>query len=132
MKNAYFDSSAIVKLSNLERESQALIDYLEADDLEVSTSVIGEVEVRRTLRRVRMSPADTDEAVRGFYFLDLTPAVRRRAADLGSAALRSLDAIHLATAISVDEDLDFVTYDDRQAAAARDAGLRVVQPGRTG
>lgn len=132
MKNAYFDSSAIVKLSNLERESQALIDYLEADDLEVSTSVIGEVEVRRTLRRVRMSPSDTDEAVRGFYFLDLTPAVRRRAADLGSAALRSLDAIHLATAMSIDEDLDFVTYDDRQAAAARDAGLRVVQPGRTG
>jgi predicted nucleic acid-binding protein len=44
--------------------------------------------------------------------------------------IRSLDAVHLATALSIGVDLDFVTYDDRQAVAAREAGLRVVQPGR--
>jgi len=44
--------------------------------------------------------------------------------------LCSLDAAHLATALSLEVDLDFVTYDDRLAAAARAAGLRVVQPGR--
>ena len=45
--------------------------------------------------------------------------------------VRSLDAIHLATALAIgDDQLEFVTYDDRQADAARAAGLKVVQPGR--
>lgn len=131
MKSAYFDSSAIVKLSNLERESQALIDYLEAGELEVSTSAIAEVEVRRALRRLRSSRSDTDEAVRGFYFLQFTPEVCAMASDVGSATLRSLDAIQLAAALTMGGDPDFVTYDDRLAAAAREHGLRVVQPGRT-
>lgn len=130
MRPAYFDASAIVKLSNLEPESQALIDYLDDHDLEVSTSIVGEVEVRRALRRLRAARSDSDEAVRGFYFLDLTADISQRAAELGSATLRTLDALHLATALTITEDLDFVTYDDRLAAAARAAGLRVVQPGR--
>lgn len=130
MRPAYFDASAIVKLSNLEAESQALIDYLDDNDLEVSTSIVGAVEVRRALRRLRATRSDSDEAVRGFYFLSLTPDISTRAADLGSATLRTLDALHLATALAMEADLDFVTYDDRLAAAAREAGLRVVQPGR--
>ena len=130
MKSAYFDSSAIVKLSNLERESQALIDYLEAGELEVSTSAIAEVEVRRALRRVRAARSDSDEAVSGFYFLQFTPEVAGVASEIGSAALRSLDAIQLATALTMGGDPDFVTYDDRLAAVAREHGLRVVQPGR--
>jgi predicted nucleic acid-binding protein len=130
MRPAYFDASAIVKLSNLEAESQALIDYLDDNDLEVSTSIVGAVEVRRALRRLRATRSDSDEAVRGFYFLALTADISTRAADLGSATLRTLDALHLATALAMEADLDFVTYDDRLAAAAREAGLRVVQPGR--
>ena len=131
MKSAYFDSSAIVKLSNLERESHALIDYLDAGDLEVSTSAIAEVEVRRALRRVRTSRSDSDDAVRGFYFLKLTPEVCSVAAEIGNPALRSLDAVHLATALAMGGEPEFVTYDDRLADAAREQGLRVVQPGRT-
>ena len=50
---------------------------------------------------------------------------------IGRDSLRSLDAIHIATALAVgDRDLQFVTYDERQADAARQAGLKVVQPGR--
>lgn len=45
--------------------------------------------------------------------------------------MKSLDAIHIATALAIgDRDVQFVTYDDRQAEAARQAGLTVVQPGR--
>ena len=51
------------------------------------------------------------------------------AAGTGSAALRALDAIHVASALRVGGEIaGFVTYDDRQAAAARSAGLTVVSP----
>lgn len=128
MRRSYFDSSAIVKLTHLERESQALIDYLDESDIEASVSVVAEVEVRRALQRVRDDPKD---AVRGFYLLNLDADILHHAADLGSPALRTLDAIHLATALAIgDPKLEFVTYDDRLAAAACECGLKVVQPGR--
>jgi predicted nucleic acid-binding protein len=127
VKRAYFDTSAIVKLSHVEACSQSLIDYLE-QDLEVSTSIVSEVEAGRALGRAGV---DRDEAINGFYLLALDDDVRREAARIGSLLLRSLDAIHVATALAIgDRDLEFVTYDDRQAEAARSAGLKVVQPGR--
>ena len=128
MIRCYFDSSAIVKLSQLERESHALIDFLEGPDIEVSTSLVAEVEVTRTLHR---NGLDDDSALRGFYLLQLDGDICRDAARLGSTVLRSIDAIHIATALAIgDRQLEFITYDDRQADAARAAGLRVVQPGR--
>ena len=128
MIRCYFDSSAIVKLSQLERESEALIDFLDRQEIEASTSIVSEVEVMRMLRR---SGLDDDQLVRGFYLLQLDEDVRREAVRLGSPLLRSIDAIHIATALAIaDDQLEFVTYDDRQAAAARDCGLQVVQPGR--
>jgi predicted nucleic acid-binding protein len=129
VRRAYFDTSAITKLSHIEAYSHSLIDYLEQGDVEVSTSVLAEIEVARALRRVRV---DASEAVQGFFLLALDEEVRREAAHIGSSSLRSLDAIHLATALAIgDRDLHFVTYDDRQAEAARAAGLYVVQPGRS-
>jgi len=126
---AYFDTSAIVKLGLLEPESQAVIDYLDDQQPSPFTSVVADVEVRRTLERWRALGADTTEHLRGFFQIDLSRDVRDLAAKV-APGLRSLDAIHVATALSLEVDLDFVTYDDRQAAAARAAGLRVVQPGR--
>ena len=128
MKHAYFDSSAIVKLSHTEPHSIALVEYLASGEVEASTSVIAEVEVLRALRR---AGAVADQAVMGFYLLALDADVREEAARLGSPQVRALDAIHLATALTIgDDDLEFVTYDDRQAVAARELGLTVVQPGR--
>lgn len=129
MKKAYFDASAIIKLGVPEPESQALIDYLSAHQLWAVTSVVADVEVRRTLQRFKSLGADTEEHVRGFFLIELGKDVRDRAVGLGSK-VRSLDAIHLATALALDDDVDFVSYDDRLAAAAREHGLRVVQPGR--
>ena len=128
MIRAYFDSSAILKLSKSEPESLALVDYLENAAVEVSTSVLAEVEVTRNLRRYQL---DSEHAITGFYMLALDDEVRRKAVEVGGAMLRSLDAIHVATALAIgDRDVQFVTYDDRQADAARAAGLKVVQPGR--
>ncbi len=129
MKKAYFDASAIVKLGIAERESQALIDYLGQGAVWAGTSVIADVEVRQTLQRLKSMGADTEEHVRGFFLIDLGKDIRDRAVILGTK-LRALDAIHLSTAMAIDDDVDVVTYDDRLAAAAREHGLRVVQPGR--
>lgn len=128
---AYFDSSAIVKLGRPEVESQALIDYLDEHRPSALTSILADVEVRRTLERLRERGADPNDHLRGFFLIDLSRDVRELAVQVGSA-LRSLDAVHVATALSLGIDLDFVTYDDRQAAVARAAGLCVVQPGRVG
>ena len=128
MTRCYFDSSAIAKLSQLERESQALIDFLESHEIEASTSVLAEVEVKRTLRR---NGLEHQQAVSGFYLLQVDADVRLEAVRLGSTVLRSIDAIHIGTALAVsDKEVVFLTYDDRQAEAARAAGLKVVQPGR--
>lgn len=128
MIRAYFDSSAVFKLSHEERETWALIDYLEQADLEVSTSVIAEVEV---LRNLLHRGYDADDAMAGFYVVGLDEEVRRHAVELGSRTLRSLDAIHIASALAIgDRNIQFITYDGRLAAAAREAGLTVVQPGR--
>jgi predicted nucleic acid-binding protein len=130
VKVAYFDSSAIVKLVHLEPESQALIDYLDDAEVEASTSVIAEIEVLRALRRLRAAGSEAGEAMRGFFLLNLDTEVREDAAQLGAASLRSLDAIHLATALAIDDEIEFITYDERLATAAREHRLRVVQPGR--
>jgi len=126
---AYFDSSAIVKLGRPETESLALIDYLDDRQPSAVTSILADVEVKRALDRLRGRGADPSDHLRGFFLVDLSRDVRDLAAKV-APELRSLDAVHLATALSLDVDLDFVTYDDRLAVAARAAGLRVVQPGR--
>ena len=128
MIRAYFDSSAILKLSKEEPESLALVDYLENVSIQVSTSVLAEVEVVRNLRGHQL---EDEHAITGFYLMAVDDDVRRKAIEVGRGALRSLDAIHIATALVVgDRELQFVTYDERQAVAAREAGLKVVQPGR--
>ena len=127
MRRAYFDASAIVKLAHAEAHSEALIEYIDGGRLEAATSVIAEVETTLALKRAGV---DFDEAVKGFYLLALDDEVRREASRV-KPPLRALDAIHVATALAIgDRDLEFVTYDDRMAAAARDAGLKVVLGGR--
>lgn len=131
MRNAYLDASAILKLSRGERESLALVDHLSHGDLRIATSVIAEVEVLRALQRARADRQDQDEAMRGIYLLQLDGDVRRAAMRLQPQSLRALDAIHVGSAVTIGhENLEFITYDGRMAAAAREAGLKVVSPGR--
>jgi predicted nucleic acid-binding protein len=126
----YLDSSAIVKLAVSEPESAALHRYLRRRRPLLS-SALARTEVLRA-----MLPAGAEAIARGRSVLQRLDLVRVNDRILDAAgvlyplALRSLDAIHLATAKELGADLKaFITYDDRMAVAAKAVGCRVVQPG---
>ena len=125
----YLDSSALVKLAVREPESATLRRYLRRKRPLV-TSALSRTEVTRALL-----PFGPDAVVRGEDVLRRVDVIRindrvlRAAGALLPPDLRSLDAIHLATAIEIGVDLARVcTYDERMAAAAVDLGLAVVAP----
>jgi predicted nucleic acid-binding protein len=133
MPTTYADSSALVKLIVPEPESETLADFFEGCDRLVS-STISEVEVVRAARAARRI-AGVEDAVTDLLsrcaLVELDRDLRRAAAALPPVTLKSLDAIQLASALSVREHVDtFVTYDRRLAEAATDAGLKAVSPGR--
>jgi hypothetical protein len=131
----YLDSCAIIKLVVPEQESSALIDWLGAQpDKAVVTSKLAEVEVARALRR--NAPRKLGLVSGTLTKLDrfeINDPVRATAAAYIDPLLRSLDAIHLATAenlvASGKRITAFVTYDKRLASAAAEAGHTVVAPG---
>ena len=130
---AYLDASALVKLAALEAESAAL-EHAVLNHEALFTSELSVVELHRAMNRTGVpAAADQADAVLDAMFLAaLTPAIRAQAGRLEPATLRTLDAIHVATAVSLAlPDLVFVTYDDRQARAAQAIGLRVLQPGKS-
>ena len=126
----YLDSSAIVKLVAAEPESAALRRELAAHPERVS-SALARVEVLRALRRMN---AGAEVLERAEQVLDRIALARpekpvlRAAADLRDRGLRTLDALHLATALSLPGLDALVTYDRRLAAAATAAGLAVLAP----
>lgn len=127
----YLDASALVKLVWREPETDALVAALRPD-AKLVASEIAEVEVLRALRRrggdaVAKLGRSKLESVR---LLPLGREIRRRACELQPAELRTLDAIHIATALHLGELLEAVyAYDTRLIEAARSAGLRVLAPG---
>jgi predicted nucleic acid-binding protein len=126
----YLDSSALVKLAVQEPESSALRRYLARRRLVIS-SALARTEVARALL-----PSGADAVRRGqdvlasVELLRINDRVLRAAGAMPPPDLRSLDAIHLASAELLGSDLGgFVTYDTRLGSAATARGLRVVQPG---
>jgi len=126
------DTSAILKLVVAERESAALVQALEGwpDRL---TSVLAQVELHRALWRVgaaRAARARAEEVLARLVLIRIDEAVLSRASSLKDASLRTLDAVHLATALTIGDDPDaFITYDARLASAARKQRLKVLHPG---
>jgi predicted nucleic acid-binding protein len=128
---AYLDASAIVKLIVAEPETAALERDL-ADRAGLFCSRLGAAEVIRAARRRanRRVLQQTDDVLDALVLMEVTPPILKRAAELAPEDLRTLDAIHLATALSVGiPDLDFLTYDRRLADAAKAHGLGVLEPG---
>ncbi|MHB1738665.1 MAG: type II toxin-antitoxin system VapC family toxin [Actinomycetes bacterium] len=125
----YLDSSAIVKLVVAEAESTVLRRYLHRRRPLVS-SALARTEVRRALLPLGpRAAARCDEVLARVELVRVSDRVLEAAATLLPTDLRSLDAIHLATAAQLGEDLArVVTYDDRMAAAAHALGWRVVAP----
>lgn len=128
----YLDASAVVKLLWQEPESEALREWLIDRSDRLLSSDLLRTELLRTA--LRINPAHVPrvrEILDGLHLEPLSPVLTESAGTLlPGHPLDSLDALHVATALQSGDDLEaFVTYDDRQADAARQVGLRVVTPG---
>lgn len=128
----YLDSSALVKLIVAERHSAPLFAFLlRWDQHAVSslavTEVLRAVNRREGSREEMRSRAQT--VLSSVALIGTRDALLRTAADLPPPSLRSLDAIHLACALSLGDDLGgLVTYDDRLAEGARWKKVAVYTP----
>jgi uncharacterized protein len=129
----YADTSALVKLAVDEAETTAVREALDHCDA-VATSVVTEIELGRAVLRAREqgTTALDDVALMAItaslVMIELTPAIRRTAAELQPATVRSLDAIHIATAAALGSDAAVLTYDHRMQDAATSLGLQVLAP----
>jgi uncharacterized protein len=127
----YLDSAAVVKLVHAEAESQALRDWLgDRSSLGWTSSVLIEVETVRALSRHAPDAIGRLPPILDLMVLaEISAGVRALAQTVMPPAVRTLDAIHLATALRMSDQLtSFVTYDRRLADAAIAAGLTVDSP----
>ena len=127
----YADTSAVIKLLAEERHSRAFAAFYDGHaDAEWVSSALLRIEVTRAVARV--APAllpDARDLLSAFSYIAIDDDVVDAAMNEPGRALRSPDAIHLATARILAEDLDgLATYDARLAAAAGEAGLVTVSP----
>ena len=126
----YLDTSALVKLVVAEAETAALLAWLKAADRAPVSCDLVRTELLRAVRRVA-----PDRAVQARMVLDsvtllaVSTAMFEEAGRLDPTLLRSLDAVHLAAALALGDDLEgLVTYDERLADAAALNGLVVTAP----
>jgi len=127
----YIDTSALVKLVSVEAETPALHEWVAEHQPELVASDLLRTELRRAVGRSGTAvPIDVEMGLDAVDLLPTTAAVFDAAAELDPTDLRTLDAIHLATALGIIDDCDgIITYDDRLAHAARHHGLTVISPG---
>jgi predicted nucleic acid-binding protein len=126
---AYLDASAFVKLVVDEDESRALEAALDKWPRWASSALL-EVEGVRSARRRNPLAADAARALLGgMELIDVDADIRRAAGALTDPGLRSLDAIHMATALSLGDRCGaFFVYDERLGSAARAHGLPATVP----
>ena len=129
----YLDSSALVKFVLPEPETDALTETLSGWPERVS-SALARAEVLRAVRRAEEREEvrrRAEEVVSRIGLIAVDGAVLSMAATLGPPELRTLDAIHLATALSVGEHFGaMVSYNARLLEAATGSGVTVLAPGR--
>ncbi len=126
----YADTSALAKLFTNEAESVSLRTWLhERPDDTVTTSVVGEVELRRFAARADpLSLHQVDAFLALMDRLPLTAATVALAGRLGPSRLRTLDALHVASAAGLENLTALVSYDQRMLEAAAGYGLPVASP----
>ncbi|WP_116997357.1 type II toxin-antitoxin system VapC family toxin [Desertimonas flava] len=126
----YVDTSALVKLVVEEADSHALRSWLQTEQPQLVSSDLARTELLRAVRRAapdRVVAART--VLDGVTLLTVATSTFEAAARLDPSLLRTLDALHIASALELGDDLHgLVTYDDRLAAAAEDNGIVVVAP----
>jgi predicted nucleic acid-binding protein len=125
---SYVDASALAKLV-LDEPGSAEMTRWHVESERIVTSRVGIVETRRAAARHAHDAAHLEVVLRSIETLELDAAIAQAAGIVSPSTLRTLDAIHLASAVVLMPEIDaFVTYDDRLAEAAGAAGLPVVRP----
>jgi predicted nucleic acid-binding protein len=128
----YLDACALVKLVRAEQYSEAMAAFISIAASPVVSSELARTEVHRTLWRNQEEAVvhkAADRLLTQIAVLPLT-AVIDSAGQLPHQHLRSLDALHLATALQLGDNLSkFISYDKRLAEAAREQGLPALSPG---
>jgi len=126
---AYLDTSAFVKLVVREPESEALLLHLRQWSWRTSSALLRAEALRAAGPHGQGAVAAARRLFGGLHLVALDDALLERAGELQPLAMRSLDAVHLATALSLGSDLGVVvTYDARLAECARAQGLDVASP----
>jgi len=129
----YLDSFAIVKFAVAEPESEALQAWREqlATDDVLMTCELAVAEVLRAVRRVDGDVIVALAHLNALEQLTMDRELMLAAGGVPPAGIRTLDAIHLAAAQAVGDDLaGLVTYDDRMTTAAQAVGLTTLAPGQ--
>lgn len=127
----YLDASAVVKLVLDEPETSALEGYLASVESSVSCELLPVEVVRAARRRGPETVSQAHRVLEQVTILELDQLILERAGLLDPPETRSLDAIHVAAALSLGAEVEaIVTYDTRMRDAARAAGLRVAHPGQ--
>jgi predicted nucleic acid-binding protein len=127
----YADTSAVIKLLAEETHSAAFATFYDTNaDAEWVSSALLRIEVTRTVSRAMPSLLpDARDLLLAFSYIAIDDDVVEGAISEPDRGLRSLDAIHLATARILGEDLNaIVSYDDRLLKAASDAGMTTLTP----
>ncbi len=126
----YLDTSALAKLVVAEPETAALRAWLAEQDRTLVSSDLVRTELTRAVRRVapeRM--VDAHAVLDGLTLLTVPASMFAAAGRLDPVDLRSLDAVHLAAALELGDDLEgLVAYDERLQRAARLNGIDVIAP----
>ncbi len=125
----YLDSSAMLKVFKKESESDAMIDYYSKHLDQLVTSELTITEVLGNLIRFDIPTHVAERAFSGLTLMPVKQEILRKAAELMGQGLRSLDAIHLATALSLKGHLsEIVTYDHQFAEVGTAQGVAVKSP----
>ena len=126
----YLDTSALVKLVVAEAETAALLTWLKvADRVPVSCDVARTELVRAIRRRAPARAVQAHRVLDTVTLLEISTAIVEEAGRLEPALLRSVDAVHLAAALALGDDLEgLVTYDEKLADAAELNGIAVTAP----
>ena len=128
MTRYYLDTSAAAKLVVQEVESDALAEWADGPEVELVATLLLETELRRVAHRLGIAQEAATAILDRVTLHQLPPSLFHEAGILPGTSLRSLDALHLASAIRLGVR-GIVTYDDRLAEAALAVGLTVFTPG---
>lgn len=126
---AYLDTSAFMKLVMTEPESSALRAHVRQWRVRVSAALLCTEALRTAARASPARLPAVRRQLRGLVLIELDRDLLFRAGTLLPADIRSLDAVHVAAALSIGDELgELITYDTRMAVAARAHGITVASP----